>query len=225
MAWDQSLAAHHARVRAHYRELSGVYNARANQTCEQRYHALVTDAMRGRKRVLELGSGSNALLDIVGTPGSVACDLSVDMLRQRRLIAKTTAVVGAGEGLPFRDASFDGMYCINVLEHVADLAAVVAEAGRVLAPGGVFFAVTPNGGWERWLDLAERMRMKIPEGPHQFLTRRALGDTLRRHFEIVEHRTFLLVPGGPPAFSAAADRLTPHGLGWGFFQHVRARRV
>jgi SAM-dependent methyltransferase len=222
---DPRLAEHHARVQAHYRALAGVYNARANQTCERRYHALVKEAMRGRARVLELGSGANALLDEVGSDGSVACDLSVDMLAQRRRIARTAAVVGAGETLPFTDGAFDGAYCINVLEHVADLAAVLAEAARVLSPGGLFFAVTPNGGWERWLDLAERMRMKIPEGPHQFLTRRILGDTLRRHFEIVEHRTFLLLPGGPPALSAVADRLTPDGLGWGFFQHVLARRL
>jgi SAM-dependent methyltransferase len=212
-------------VRAHYRALSAVYNAKANQTCEARYHQLVIAAMCGRSRILELGSGSNALLDVVGPPGSIACDLSPDMLGQRRKIATSSAVVGAGEGLPFRDATFDGMYCINVLEHVADLQAVCGEAARVLAPGGLFFAVTPNGGWERLLDLAERLRMKIPEGPHEFLTRDVLGEALRPHFEIVEHRTFLLLPGGPPGLSALADRLSPDGLGWGFFQHVLARRL
>jgi len=89
----------------------------------------------------------------------------------------------------------------------------------------VLAAVTPNGNWERWLDLAENWRMKIPEGPHTFLTTRALAATIGPGFEIVEHRTFLACPGGPPALSAAVDRLPGlAALGWGFFQYVVAKR-
>jgi 2-polyprenyl-3-methyl-5-hydroxy-6-metoxy-1,4-benzoquinol methylase len=43
-------------------------------------------------------------------------------------------VVGAGE-LPFRDGAFDGMYSINVIEHVADVEAVVAEGASSGRPG------------------------------------------------------------------------------------------
>ena len=152
--------------------------------------------MSGRVRVLELGSGSNALLDTIGPPGSVACDLSLDMLQQRKAIARTAAVVGAGEQLPFRSGAFDGMYHINVIEHVADVEAVIAEGARV-APGPAAYwpRSRPNGNWERWLDLAESWRMKIPEGPHTFLTTRALASAASRWFDVVEHRTFLACPG------------------------------
>ena len=65
--------------------------------------------------------------------------------------------------------------------------------------------------------------MKIPEGPHTFLTTRALASKIGPSFEIVEHRTFLACPGGPPALSAAVDRLPGlAALGWGFFQYVVA---
>ena len=219
------LLAHYARVRAHYRALAPAYSREANQTCEGRYRDIVRRVMSGRTRVLELGSGSNALLDTIGPPGSVACDLSVDMLQQRKAIARTASVVGAGEQLPFRSAAFDGMYHINVIEHVADVEAVVAEGARVLRPGGILAGVTPNGNWERWLDLAERWSMKIPEGPHTFLTTRALAAAVGRHFEVVEHRTFLALPGGPSALSAAVDRLPGVArMGWGFFQYVVAER-
>jgi len=221
----EELLAHYARVRAHYRQLAPAYSREANQTCEGRYRDIVRRVMSGRTRVLELGSGSNALLDTIGPAGSVACDLSIDMLQQRKAIASTAAVVGAGEQLPFRDGAFDGAYHINVIEHVADVEAVLAEGARVLRPGGVLAAVTPNGNWELWLELAERWRMKIPEGPHRFLTTRALGSAVARSFEVVEHRTFLVCPGGPPALSAAVDRLPGlAALRWGFFQYVIGRR-
>jgi hypothetical protein len=87
-------------VRAHYRNLAPAYSREANQTCEGRYHDIVQRVMSGRARVLELGSGQQRAARRVGPSGSVACDLSIDMLQQRRTIARTAAVVGAGEQLP-----------------------------------------------------------------------------------------------------------------------------
>ncbi len=55
-----------------------------------------------------------------------------------------TYQVGVGEQLPFADASFDLVYCCDVLEHVNDLEQVIAEAARVLMPGGVYCFDTIN---------------------------------------------------------------------------------
>ena len=53
-------------------------------------------------------------------------------------------LVGAGERLPQPSASFDTVVCVDVLEHVSDLGAVIAEIGRVLRPGGLFLFDTIN---------------------------------------------------------------------------------
>ncbi|HLW00914.1 MAG TPA: bifunctional 2-polyprenyl-6-hydroxyphenol methylase/3-demethylubiquinol 3-O-methyltransferase UbiG [Ktedonobacterales bacterium] len=52
--------------------------------------------------------------------------------------------VGVGEQLPFADASFDLVYCCDVLEHVSDVERVIAETARVLKPGGVYCFDTIN---------------------------------------------------------------------------------
>lgn len=49
-----------------------------------------------------------------------------------------------GEALPFRDNSFDVVFCCDVLEHVRDLPKVISEIARVLKPGGVFLYNTFN---------------------------------------------------------------------------------
>ncbi len=51
-----------------------------------------------------------------------------------------------GEFLPFKSETFDLIYSSNVLEHVQDTHKTVAEALRVLKPGGYFQFVFPNYG-------------------------------------------------------------------------------
>ncbi|HEY5973812.1 MAG TPA: bifunctional 2-polyprenyl-6-hydroxyphenol methylase/3-demethylubiquinol 3-O-methyltransferase UbiG [Geobacteraceae bacterium] len=51
---------------------------------------------------------------------------------------------GTGEALPYRDSSYDVVFCCDVLEHVRDLPQVISEISRVLKPGGVFCYDTIN---------------------------------------------------------------------------------
>jgi ubiquinone/menaquinone biosynthesis C-methylase UbiE len=214
-----------AEVRDHYRALAPKYGAQANQTCERTYRRLVQRFMGRCDRVLELGSGSTDLLDGLGRPFAVASDLSADMLLARAPAPRVHRLVAAGERLPFPPASFDGLFSINVLEHVADLDATFRECARVLTDGGLWFAVTPNGNWEFWLDLAERWSLKIPEGPHSFLTTRHLLQKASNWFEVVEHRTFLVLPAGPPGLARLLDSVSCCStLRWGFFQYLVARK-
>ena len=50
--------------------------------------------------------------------------------------------VGTAESLPYADASFDVVLCTQVLEHLYDPSAAVAEIHRVLRPDGVAFVST-----------------------------------------------------------------------------------
>lgn len=55
----------------------------------------------------------------------------------------TTDVVGVAEELPFADASFDGVVCLNVLEHVKNPFQAAKEISRVLKPGAQLYCVVP----------------------------------------------------------------------------------
>ncbi|MGE3819072.1 MAG: class I SAM-dependent methyltransferase [Isosphaeraceae bacterium] len=194
-------------VKDHYRQLASEYSERANPTCEAVYEKLARRFLSGRGSILELGGGSSELLERLGVEKPVACDVSEAMLRARRHAGDgaTRLVVAAGERLPFESGRFDGVLCVNVLEHVADVPAVLAEVARVLRPGGLFLAITPNGNWETLLDLAERWRLKIPEGPHAFLKTARLAEVAAPHFRTVEHRTMLAFPSGGPRIARLID--------------------
>lgn len=202
-------------VRAHYAELAKTYNAKANRACQRAYEGLIVGKLGACERVLEIGAGASNLLSVLNPPFGLATDISLPMLAARPDRARR--VCCDASRLPCPDACLDGIFSINVLEHAPDLPGLVREAARVLRPGGLFVAVTPNGDVEWLLDLLERLRLKLPEGPHQFLTTVELAGLAGEFFDERDHHTFLALPAGPPTWVRRIDALTRN---FGLFQYV-----
>ena len=100
-------------------------------------------------RVLEVGCGTAALAAALAMRGAdvVASDVSLRWLalaRKRLENSPVQLVACAAEALPFGDEGFDVVAASDVIEHVEDPSRFVAEAARVLRPGGVLFLATPN---------------------------------------------------------------------------------
>jgi 2-polyprenyl-6-hydroxyphenyl methylase / 3-demethylubiquinone-9 3-methyltransferase len=78
---------------------------------------------------------------------------------------------GRLERLPFADGVFDVVVAADVLEHVPDLPAAVAELARVLAPGGRFAFDTINRTPWSWFTAVfglERVLRMVPRGTHDW---------------------------------------------------------
>ena len=77
-----------------------------------------------------------------------------DPLRQsaRRRVYRWL-VQAEGAGMPFRDGSFASAISNSVLEHIPNVEAVLAEAGRVLLPGAPFVFCVPNPAYFSALSL------------------------------------------------------------------------
>lgn len=120
------------------------------QSCLER--ALGKNALVGRE-ILEVGCGGGLICEdlagrgasMVGVdPSQAALNTACEHTRQSGLEERITYKQGYAEALPYADASFSAIVCLDVLEHVRDLRATIAEIARVLAPGGVFVFDTIN---------------------------------------------------------------------------------
>jgi len=92
---------------------------------------------RSGERVLDIGCGLDTVLDYIPDVFGVTIDSLMAPLAELGLSEVAQHAAGAFEELPFRDASFDRVFLMNVLDHVRKPDAGLAEVARVLRAGGV----------------------------------------------------------------------------------------
>jgi len=102
--------------------------------------------VRARERLLEIGCGEGANLHHLRAAGAVrfGVDFSGAKATFAHRVTDAHTVTADATRLPFADGSFDAILIRDVLHHVADIAAVLGEARRVLRPGGKLTLVEPN---------------------------------------------------------------------------------
>jgi SAM-dependent methyltransferase len=90
--------------------------------------------------VLDVGCGTGHSYHLLAPRETVGVDVAADVLtgQQRRTI------VADMRDLPLPGASFASFLSVQSIEHVPDPERALAEARRVLEPGGVAIFVTPN---------------------------------------------------------------------------------
>lgn len=93
-------------------------------------------ADRRIRRVIDLGGGTGRAAAALSAPERVVVDASRGMLRKARGKG-LDCVQGNAMGLPLADESADAVVIVDALHHMSGAEAVVAEAARVLRPGGV----------------------------------------------------------------------------------------
>lgn len=108
-------------------------------------------------RVLDVPAGNGLLSAALRERGFAVT--SGDINRER----PDFAYVDMGKPLPFADASFDAVLCLEGIEHLLEPYAFFSEMWRIMAPGGLLVVTTPNV-----MSLYSRLHFLALGTPYQF---------------------------------------------------------
>jgi 2-polyprenyl-3-methyl-5-hydroxy-6-metoxy-1,4-benzoquinol methylase len=131
-------------------------------------------------RVLEVGCATGDILASLIPEEGVGLDISPAMIE---LAARKHP------GLEFRvhdlmqgplSERFDYVVAADVAEHVPDLDTMMGSLAEMLTDEGVAIVVTANPRWAPVLHIAERLRLKMPEGDHEWRSRADLASAAGR---------------------------------------------
>jgi 2-polyprenyl-3-methyl-5-hydroxy-6-metoxy-1,4-benzoquinol methylase len=152
--------------------------------------------------VLEVGCGTGDVLASLRPTRGLGIDISRRMVslaasKHPALQFKVHDLASEplGERFPF-------VVAVDVAEHVEDLAGFMRGLSSAVDRDGRVVVVTANPLWGQVLHAAERLRLKMPEGPHEWRSRQ---DLMRAASEAgLKERSFdrsMLVPKRIPVIA------------------------
>jgi len=173
-------------VGSHFENVAPDYD-RWKEKAHHYYAALKTclaEVVPPGSRVLEVGCATGDVLAALRPSQGVGLDISASMIERARTKHPDLrfAVHDIMRG-PLEER-FDYVVAADVAEHVPDLGVFMTAMAAMLTPSGGLIVVTANPAWSPILHAAERLKLKMPEGDHQWrsradLARAAAGAGLR----------------------------------------------
>ena len=140
-----------------YDQIAQQYNQRYPDSQNwQRGQALLDLAKQVKAQaILEVGSGTGFWLNLLNQTNAAlyGLDYSMGMIRQAKgQPAPLHLSRGLGTQLPYRSSAFDLIYCVDAIHHFGDHRAFIAEAFRLLKPGGALAIIghDPHQGESNW---------------------------------------------------------------------------
>lgn len=110
--------------------------------------------------ILDLGCGDGHFATMLSAPAPfIGVDPwwgPLNEARQRNVYS--FVVQASGAGMPFPSSYFGTVISNSVLEHIPDLDPVLAEAARVLRPGGAFIFCVPSEYFLSFLSISAALR-------------------------------------------------------------------
>jgi SAM-dependent methyltransferase len=201
---------------------------------DERFREVILKRIRPDMAILDLGAGAG-LVKQMNFRGLARVVVGIDpdpRVRENPFLDE--AYIGHADRLPFPKHSFDMVFCDNVLEHLDDPQPILREVARVLKPGGLFLAKTPNRA--HYMPLIASL---TPTSFHRFINRirgRAPADTFPTRYRInstaavrraaarcgLQVKSIELIEGRPEylRFNALA-----YVLGWLYERAVNSTRL
>lgn len=191
-------------VRDHFDSLALSYDSikEKNSFYHDTLKQILRQTLPPGKRVLEIGTGTGEMLNAMKPSAGVGIDISSSMIE----IAKRKYSEYEFRALPYElfdsKAVFDYIVLVDVIEHLESADELFRKLKTLSSSGTQIILTMANPLWEPILQVLEKLKMKMDEGPHNRISQKQLILSAEASgFELLKLKKFLLYPKNTPVLS------------------------
>ena len=165
-------------------------------------------AIPAGRKVLELGCGTGEILNCVKPSEGVGIDISCEMIKiAQKKFQNLKFIKNSAEEPPPIKNKFDYIIISDLLDHVPDIGMVFRNMECLAGERPEVVITTINPVWDPIFMVLEKLKLKMPEGPHHFLFGSDIVNALELSgYNIKDKGAFLLLPLYIPFVSVLFNR-------------------
>lgn len=201
------------KIKEHFNQISGEYDywKKKNYYYYGQLKAFYKKHIPPGAQVIEIGSATGDVLAAVNPKQGVGVDISFKMAQlAKEKHPEMRFFVSDAEALALK-RKFKYAIMPDLIDHVYDIWKVIEEQEAILEEGGELILTTISPIWDFLFDICEALRLKMPEGPHNFVNIQNISSLARLFcFKIKKEGYFLFLPLPVFLFSGALNKIIPH---------------
>lgn len=188
-------------VERHFDSLAGSYDEikEKNSFYYQTLIRIVKDLVPPGRRVLDIGTGTGAILDAIDPAEGTGIDLSSQMIKwAQHKFPRHRFLSGSYETLDLGNR-FDHVLLTDVIEHLESPQNLFGGIRKFCNPDTRVILTMANPAWEPILLVLEKLKLKMEEGPHHRISEaQLLNYAAERGFTLESSDRHLLFPARVP---------------------------
>lgn len=170
---------------------------------------LLSTLIPNNKNILEIGCGTGDLLASLIPKIGHGIDLSPEMIKLAKTkystsknLSFSTQSIGK-----FKNKNLDYVFMSDVIEHLEDPQKVFNQISQTMNKNTIFICTYANPIWEPVLMLAEKLKLKMPEGDHYRIKFKDIESMLNKaNLKLTTHNYNLLLPINLPIITTFANK-------------------
>ena len=178
----------------YYKEINGYYYENLKN--------LLSSHIPINSKVFEVGCGTGDLIDFLKPRNGVGLDISKKMIDIARI--KHDSIDFSTR---WPKQKFEYIFMSDVVEHLKNPNEVIRKISKLMNKNSIFICTMANPIWEPVLVIAEKMKLKMPEGPHNRIKYKDIRLMIQgAGMKIKEHDYKLLMPINIPIISVFVNK-------------------
>jgi len=198
------------KIKSHFNAIAVNYDGwkKKNSYYYSEIKRLFSSFIPKKSNVIDIGCGTGEILNHVEPARGVGIDISDAMIKIAKEKFSHLRFINSDIDNLSLDRKFDYVIMADIIDHLPDIWETFVSLKKIINEDTKIIITTINLDWEPLLLICEKLGLKMPEGPHNFISIDDLINLLvLNNFQIEQKGASLLIPIYIPFISNIINKL------------------